>query len=156
LAWFLTRLSAGLALGAAICFRFPYILVVPGVVLAPLGLSGWSRERLWCVVRIGAAAGGLTALAYGAALLSMNITDAAGFRAWMAKSSHGVVTGGAARMVFGLARSFLFMGEDGVLFKRFLLKDPYNPVSFLDLVHLSLWKFLFFYLAMLALVVNLC
>jgi hypothetical protein len=58
-------------------------------------------------------------------------------------------------MVFGLARSFLFMGDDGVLFKRYLLKDPFNPVSLSELFRLSLWKFLFFWTAMLALLVNL-
>src|SRR5262245_39252681 len=31
-----SSVGAGLALGAAVCFWFPYVLAVPGVVLAPL------------------------------------------------------------------------------------------------------------------------
>jgi hypothetical protein len=148
-------LASGLALAAAICFWLPYVLVVPAVILAPLILLDWSRQRFWFILRASAALTGVLLVAYGAAMLSLGITDAAGFRAWMARSSHGVITGGAARAVFGLARSFIFMGDDGVLFKRFLLKDPYHPVSLLDLLRLSLWKFLFFYLAMLALAAEL-
>jgi hypothetical protein len=148
-------IAAGLALGTTVCFWFPYVLAAPGVLLAPLVLSGGRRASFWFSARAALAAGALLVLAYGAAMLSLGIGDAAGFRAWVAKSSHGVVTKGVARMVFGLARSFIFMGEDGVLFKRFLLKDPYNPVSLPDLVRVSLWKFLFFYAAMLALVANL-
>ena len=32
-------------------------------------------------------------------------------------------------MLFGFARSFISMGRDGILFKRFINHDPYNPVS---------------------------
>jgi hypothetical protein len=37
------------------------------------------------------------------------------------------------------------MEYDGLLFKRYLLDDPYNVVSFADLVGLSLWKLALFY-----------
>jgi hypothetical protein len=37
------------------------------------------------------------------------------------------------------------MGEDGVLFKRFLLHDPYNSVTILDLLRVSLFKLFLFY-----------
>jgi hypothetical protein len=164
-------LGAGLALGAAVCFWFPYVLAVPGVVLAPLVLRGEvsggvdprrpdrrdepGGSPLWFAARLALAFRLLVGLAYGAAAVSLGITDVAGFRAWMARSAHGVTTRGAARMVFGLARSFISMGDDGVLFKRYLLKDPYNPVSLADLVRLSLWKFLLFYLALAAVGVNL-
>ena len=47
-------------------------------------------------------------------------------------------------------RSFLSMGKDGILFKRFLLKDPYNPVSLGDLIRLSLGKVALFYVVLLA------
>jgi hypothetical protein len=94
-------------------------------------------------------------LTYGAAMMALGIRDVEGFTAWMARSSGGVTTRGVTRMIFGLARSFLFMGDDGVLFKRFLLKDPYNPVSLADLFRLSLWKFLFFYLVLAAMALNL-
>jgi len=47
------------------------------------------------------------------------------------------------------------MGNDGMLFKRFLLHDPFNPVSALDLVRLSLWKLLAFYLFLLFILLSL-
>jgi hypothetical protein len=52
---------------------------------------------------------------------------------------------GTTRAIFGLARSFINMGDDAVLFKRFLLHDPYNPVSFFELGRASLLKLLLFY-----------
>jgi len=76
----------------------------------------------------------------------VGVRDLDGLRGWVAKSSHGVRAGGAARAAFGLARSFVFMGDDGLLFKRYLVRDPFNPVGVADLARLSLWKLGFFYL----------
>ena len=61
--------------------------------------------------------------------------------------SRGLIggVGGPAPLIFGFARSFINMGDDGILFKRFLLHDPYNPVSLFDLLRLSLFKYLLFY-----------
>jgi len=58
-------------------------------------------------------------------------------------------------MVFGFARSFIFMGNDGMLFKRYLLKDPFNSVTLFDLLRLSLWKLGLFYLVLAAICVSL-
>jgi hypothetical protein len=150
-----TAVGAGLALGAAVCLWFPYALAAPGVVLAPLLLGVWSRTRFWLAVRTAGACAAVLLLAYGVAAVQLGINDPVGLKAWVARSSHGATARGATRMAFGLARSFLFMGEDGVLFKRYLLKDPFNPVSLGELFRLSLWKFLFFWAALLALLVNL-
>jgi 4-amino-4-deoxy-L-arabinose transferase-like glycosyltransferase len=69
-------------------------------------------------------------------------------KAWVASSGHGLDNNrGLLQVGFGVSRSFLSVGHDNVLFKRFLLHDPYNPVSFLDLFRLSLWKLALFYLA---------
>jgi 4-amino-4-deoxy-L-arabinose transferase-like glycosyltransferase len=56
------------------------------------------------------------------------------------------------QVVLGFARSFIEMGNDNIIFKRFLLRDPYNMVSVFDLLRLSLWKLALFYLALLAVV----
>jgi hypothetical protein len=147
-------LAAGAALGAAICFWFPYVLIVPAVLAVPLLLAD-DRPRVSFLFRMVLGLGLVVGLGYGAALVCLGISDPAGVRAWMARSSHGVATRGLARAVFGLARSFVTMGDDGVLFKRFLLHDPYNPVSFADLLRFSLWKFVLFYLALASLLVGL-
>jgi hypothetical protein len=47
------------------------------------------------------------------------------------------------------------MGNDGLLFKRYLLSDPFNPVSLRQLIGLSLWKVAFFYLFALTVVISL-
>ncbi len=63
--------------------------------------------------------------------------------------------GGLPRTVFSFARSFISMGNDGTVFKRFLSNDPFNPVSLSQLLRLSLWKLALFYLAIAAIVINL-
>jgi hypothetical protein len=74
------------------------------------------------------------------------IHDLHGFKLWIEAAGHGNTSRGVPRMIFGLARSFTDMGSDGILFKRFILQDPFNPVSWWNLLRMSLWKFAFFYL----------
>ena len=52
-------------------------------------------------------------------------------------------------------RSFIYMGDDGIIFKRYLIKDPYNPVSINGLIKVSLWKLGLFYLTLLSLLFSL-
>jgi len=84
---------------------------------------------------------------YFAVMAHIGIHDVQGFRAWTEKTSRstGSANKGISKTIFGFARSFINMGNDGMLFKRFLLHDPFNPVTILDLVRLSLWKLLAFY-----------
>ncbi|MGH9678827.1 MAG: hypothetical protein ACRD4Y_02645, partial [Candidatus Acidiferrales bacterium] len=62
-----------------------------------------------------------------------------------------------SRAIFGWARSFVFVGDIGRTIKRYLLHDPFNPVSARELF--SLWpellKFGLFYLTLLSMAVNL-
>lgn len=151
-AW-LAAIGSGFAMAVAITIWFPYVLVVPGVLLAPAILYGVDRPRAWFAVRAGVAMGVLLLATYGPAAWSVGVRDLAGLRGWVGKSSHGVPagsSGGAARAAFGLTRSFVFMGNDGLSFKRYLVRDPYNRVTLADLAGLSLWKFGFFYLMLAA------
>lgn len=52
-------------------------------------------------------------------------------------------------------RAFFNLGNDGMILKRFVFKDPYAPVSLSDLIRLSLWKLAIVYLALFALLVQL-
>lgn len=150
-------LGAGAALALSICFWFPYFFSIPACLLAPLLLNGYTRERGRLVVFCALACGSLLALVYlGVAVISLGISDIAGLRAWVTKASHGVtIHGGLMRAIFGFARSFINMGDDGRLFKRYLMHDPFSPVSVGDLFRLSLWKLGFFYLSLTAMVINL-
>lgn len=148
---------AGLALAGAFCMWVPYVLAAPGILAAPL-LLGKDRKGVWKLVLTAAVSCGLiTAITYlSIAIGGVGISDLAGFRAWMAKTAGGPAQDKAIhRMIFGFARSFIFMGKDGMLFKRFLVADPFNPVSAFDLLRLSLWKIGLFYLFMVSLAINL-
>ncbi|HZG52838.1 MAG TPA: hypothetical protein VEZ40_11950 [Pyrinomonadaceae bacterium] len=152
-----TAILAGASLAFSVCFWLPYILSLPAVLVAPLLLYGYEKGRLRLIVQscLVCAAVGFVSYA-GVAVFGLGIRDAAGFKAWFADASHGLTNmGGAPRAVFGLARSFINMGDDGRIFKRYVLGDPFNPVSFFDLFRLGLWKFVFFYAAIFALAVSL-
>jgi hypothetical protein len=92
---------------------------------------------------------------YLAVMMAVGVHSLSDFREWVAVSSHGVRQSGLPRVLFGFARSFIHLGNDGVLFKRFLLHDSLNPVSALDLLGLSLWKLMLFYLGLAAVIVSL-
>ena len=145
-------LCAGASLAASVCVWFPFVLVAPGALALPLLLGrGGVRGRLRFAFESVVAASLLTAAAYlfvGVALVGVRTPS--GFLAWMAEASHGYRHSGIARLAFGLARAFIHMGQDGLMFKRYLLGDPYSPVSVADLLRLSLWKLLLFYLSLAA------
>jgi general stress protein CsbA len=152
-----TAILAGASLACAVCFWLPYILSLPAILVAPLVLFGYDKRRLRLILHTCLVCALVGFASYvGVAVFALGIRDAAGFKAWFADASHGIVNmGGLPRAVFGFARSFINMGDDGRVFKRYVLRDPFNPVSLLDLFRLGLWKFVFFYAAMLALGVSL-
>jgi len=149
--------AAGVALALSVCFWFPYIWALPAAFVAPVLLSGmWRGRNSWRVVAWAVAAcAAAGTLCYAAAIVALGIDSPAGLKAWVVASSHGNTTRGAARAVFGLARSFVNTGNDGVLFKRYLIGDELNPVSLWALARLSLVKFALFYLFAAALAASL-
>ena len=140
-------IGAGLACSAAVIMWFPFVLVVPATLLAPIVLFGPARPRKSSIIYAGATFSVAALMTYLIVMIAIGVHGVADFREWMAVASHGVRQSGLPRMLFGLARSFVHLGNDGVLFKRFLLHDSLNPVSELDLVRFSLWKLMLFYLA---------
>ena len=150
-----TAILAGLAFAAAITLWVPYVLVLPGTIATPLVLFGWSRQLKRSVVYAAVAFAAATGIAYLAVMLAVGVHTPGDLRDWIAASSHGVQISGLARMLLGFARSFIHLGNDGILFKRFLLHDPLNPVTAFELVRLSLWKLVVFYLMVGSLVLSL-
>jgi hypothetical protein len=140
-------IAGGLACAAAVTMWFPFVLVVPATLLAPIILFGSTIRRKSSIIYAGVAFSVATLVAYLAVMVAVGVHSVADFREWIAVASHGVRQSGLPRVVFGFARSFIHLGNDGVLFKRFLLHDSLNPVSALDLVRFSLWKLMLFYLA---------
>jgi hypothetical protein len=142
-----TALLAGLALAGAVCFWFPYVLAMPAAVASPVLLFGFDRMRLRLTISTGVILVAIVAVAYIVVVVgALNIHTVSALKAWMSAASHDTDIKGVARMVFGLARSFIYMGNDGVLFKRYLVGDPFNPVTSLELVGGSALKFVLFYL----------
>jgi len=144
----LTAIFAGLACAGALTLWVPYAAVIPGTIAAPLVLFELNRREKKSVIYAAIAFLLASAIAYFIVMAAVGVHSPSDLRDWISASSHGVRTSGLARMLFGLPRSFIHMGNDGVLFKRFLLNDPFNPVTATDLVRLSLWKFALFYLAL--------
>ncbi len=142
--------GAALSLAVSVCMWFPYAFAVPGALTLPLFYAG--RNKKWRLV-IHSAAICLCAgiLAYAAVLAHQRIYTVSAALHWIGQGASSVAgVRGAKRTVFGLAHSFIDLGNDGVLFKRFLLHDQYNPVSVRRLLLLpSLWKMVLFYVLML-------
>jgi len=151
-----TAIAAGTALVGAVGFWALYILVIPAVLAFPLVWHGLDRRRLWSASLVTFSFVLLLVAAYLLAILQLGIHDLAGLRAWVTESSHDIVNiRGGSRVVFGVPRSFISMGKDGILFKRFLLRDPYHPVTLADLIRGSLLKVGLFYVALFATFVGL-
>jgi hypothetical protein len=141
----------GLALAGAVLLWFPYALAIPAALLIPLVTRRSVRGTLIAGFSFAAASGGV----YLAVILGLRLHTLPEILAWIRSASHGVQIGGWIRAGFGFARSFINMGNDGVLFKRFLLHDPFNPVSVTDLMRTVLAKMLMFYALLAAVVVTL-
>lgn len=144
---------AGVALAGAVGMWFPYSCAVPATLLSPLFLFGISRADVRTVITATIACALVGILMYGAAVAALGLRSVSEVRQWARSSSHEVTENrGAARVLFGIPRSLINMGTDSVYFKRFLKKDPYNPVGLIDLARRSLWKIAYAYLFLFALV----
>jgi hypothetical protein len=139
---------AGGLLALALCLWLPCVFALPGVLLAPLFFGGNSRKQRQLVGNATGVCGLFCLTIYAAVALHLGIRDPHGFATWALASSHGITTSGAKRVFFGFARSFISLdenGDHGVLFKRFLLHDPYNPVRIWEILGLTFWKIVLFY-----------
>jgi hypothetical protein len=151
----LISLFAGVSLASAVCLWLPYILVIPIAFVLPLFFFGVDRQRLWLLICAAVICSLIIAFTFVTVGLYLGINSPTAFGKWLTSASHGIAFGGIPRMLIGFPRSFINIGNDGILFKRFLLHDPYNSVSLFDLVRSSLWKLAMFYLFVLAIFVNL-
>jgi hypothetical protein len=142
----LQSFCAACALAIAVCLWFPYVFAVPGVLTIPL-FRRPGNPLCWAfTLRVALYTLILGLIFYGSVLACNRIFTVHAIYQWVTAESRAVGgVGGPTRVIFGFARSFINMGADGILFKRFLLHDPYNPVTPFDLLRLSLFKLLLFY-----------
>jgi hypothetical protein len=155
-----TRLNvclAGVLLALSVTLWLPYLFGIPGVLLLAFFWNrsslSWNddeaRARLRWLAQVVAVCALVGAAAFGAGMLGANVRSVAEAKAWITESRHGYDQGkNYLRVATGLPRSLIDVGPDGLLLKRFVLHDPYNPVPILDLVRFSLWKIALFYVGM--------
>lgn len=148
-------LTGGVLLGTAALFWAPFALIVPAAAAIPWPIDKRPLRaslRDWLIVAAASGAVYLVVLAAGAWL--SGVRSPLDLRDWISQAQHGLVQNRKAlRAVSGLARLLFDLSNDGLLLKRFLLKDPFNPVTLVDLIRFSLWKVALFYVFVLALAV---
>jgi hypothetical protein len=154
--------------GALLAFSaliwFMYLMPIPGILFTVYAFRrkslSWSdpegARRLRLLVRAVLAGALIGVVAYGIGAVGRGVTSPADLRAWLTDAGHGISQDRTlARMVTSVPRAFFNLGNDGMILKRFVFKDPYAPVSVLDLLRLSVWKLCLVYAALLALVLQL-
>jgi len=74
-----------------------------------------------------------------AGVSAARIKDLAELKLWVLGAGHGrMEVIGAKAMAFSIPRWFIDMKHTGMWLKRYLVRDPYAPQSFSDLLKLSL------------------
>jgi hypothetical protein len=136
----------------SVLFWFPYIVAVAGVLAAfllwPTRNSAPIRlhRRVELAALTLASAVLLTCAGYAIAVVQLDIYSLAAIRQWAAASGHGSAqTRRLLRLASGLPRSFLWIGDEGILIKRYLLHDPYSRVTLSQIVVEQFWRLVVFY-----------
>ena len=137
---------ASLAFALAVLFWFPLVLAVPGAAVSTLLLRGDSPRRRRVAIAVCVGSGLITIAAYVPVAALAGVRSVADFRAWMAESSHGIRgIGGLQRAIVGFARSLVNMDRLGLVAKRYLLHDPYNPTTMADVARAGLFRLVALY-----------
>jgi hypothetical protein len=148
--------QGALALALSVCLWFPYAFAVPGALLLAVIYPSHQPKRWRYVIKTTLLCLVLGVAAYGSVMVHLRIHTVHDASQWIQSESKDVSgVSGPVRAIFGLARSFVDMGTDAILFKRFLLHDPYNPVTLVQLFRLSSWELVLFYCLLLAILVAL-
>lgn len=152
---------AGAVLALSVCLWFPYLLGLPGIFLLaylwdrndPAWNSDESRTRLRWLTHAIVVCALVGVASYAAGMSLAGIKSAGELKAWVVDSGHGTqVDKKYLRVMTGLPRAMVEIGDDGLVLKRFVTKDPYAPVGVRDLLFTGLWKLLLFYAGMAALI----
>jgi hypothetical protein len=139
-------LWASVAFAAGVLFWFPIVLAVPAAAISMVVLRGNSALRRRVAISACAISGSVTVVAYLIIARAAGVHSIAEFKAWMSHSANGVSgIGGLPRVIVGFARSVVNMDRLGLIAKRHLIHDPYNPTTWGDILSAGLLKLLVFY-----------
>ena len=143
-------LFAGQMYALAVLFWFPYVFVIPAALALPATIWGHDKEHLHSTRHTLVMSVLVGLLAYLWVATQMGIRTPGDFRDWALAAGHGQIQPGGlralARVAFAVPRSFVNMDRDGMWLKRYLVHDPYAPITTIGLLRLSLWKLLLFYI----------
>jgi hypothetical protein len=151
------QVCAALALAGSVSLWFLYVLAVPAAIMLPFASGPPDRSRVrfssgtlyyFCLS---------IALIYVGVIIHLRLSSVASALAWILASSHGILIQGVSRAIFGWPRSLMTMGDAGRIIKRYILHDPFNPISGRDLLGLwpELLKFGLFYMTLVSIIVTL-
>jgi hypothetical protein len=137
----------GASLALAVLLWLPYILALPALFLFPIVIDGFNRESCLFTLRATVVAAAIGLVTYSFVIFKLGLSSVAEIQAWSNAASHSIDhVGGVARATFGFVRSWFEMGNVGIEFHRFLLHDPYAPVSLVSLLFAGTWKLILTYL----------
>lgn len=144
---------SGLALALACALWFPYFFGIPAVFIAALVLpppataqmrSERSALALSGYVLAATAVFGIAFFAAGAALA--HIASVSQLYDWIWSSGHGISAHQRLlRFPTGFARTFFYLGDEGIMIKRLVFRDLYAPVNW-AVVAGGLWKIVLVFL----------
>jgi len=136
-----TIVVASLGFALAVLFWIPLVLAVPGGALSAIILRGYSPRRRRVALAVCVVSGLITILAFVPIAVLAEVRSVADFRAWMVESQHGIRgIGGLPRAVMGFGRSLVNMDRLGLVAKRYLIHDPYNPTTLADVARAGLFR----------------
>jgi hypothetical protein len=136
-----TIVSASIAFALAAMLWAPMVLGVPAAAISAIVLRGNTARRRRVAFAVCALSGTITILCYVPIALLAGVRSVGDLRAWVAESSHGIRgIGGLSRVIVGFGRSLVNMDRLGLVTKRHLIQDPYNPASWGDVASAGLFR----------------
>ena len=149
-------LLAVAALSLSVLLWLPMIFAVPAVIMSPLVLRGDNAARRRVSAKLLASCALCVECAYAAVVMVKGIHSAPTLMSWIASASHGIHdSGGIARATVGFARSILSTDRLGIIAKRHMLGDPYNPATLGDVIRGGLYRLVLFYFGAAVIVISL-
>jgi 4-amino-4-deoxy-L-arabinose transferase-like glycosyltransferase len=147
---FVLAAFAGLGLGAAVVLWVPFIFSIPTVILYAVFGSKYParRERLKLAALIVTFCGLAIAVTYAFVIQQRQIRSFASLKSWIVSANNEASqTDRLKRAVSGVPRSFLDLGDDTLLLKRYVFHDPYTRVGLVQILFAAgTIKLLLFYL----------
>jgi len=141
-----TIVIASLAFACAVLLWVPMVFAVPASAASMLILRGDSPRRRRVMVSVWLLSGLIAIAAYVPIAVLAGIRSAADLRKWIADSSHDIQNiGGLPRAIVGFGRSLLDMARLGLVTKRHLLGDPFNPTTLGDIARAGLARLVLLY-----------